>query len=162
MDRYKNVDHQQVTDRKKKLGRQILQRRAELDLTQEVVSQLGGISSETLRQYEVGRIPDRPTSRILESIDTALGWCVGSSKAVLMSGAEPIVDGEPQPLQPTTMQVLPQADSPVTVNRSQLRQLVNLSTGLLANAANANDPKELLDDLTALNRLANEMTLTAV
>ncbi|AEV52019.1 hypothetical protein [Rhodococcus phage REQ1] len=39
---------------------------------------------------------------------------------------------------------------------------MNLSTGLLASAAQTDDPKDLLDDLTALNRLAYEITLSAV
>lgn len=164
MDRKYAGDPQEITERKRLLGKRIQQRRAELDLTQEDVAQLGGISSETVRQYEVGRGGDRPTARILESLDQALGWCLGSSKTVLMTGVEPVVDGEaapptPLPVELHTSQV--QLSSRVSVERVQLRKLAVLATDLLASAANADDPKELLGDITALNRLATEMTLSA-
>lgn len=180
MNRFKNLAPEVVTERKRLLGERIQQRRAELDLTQEAVAQLGGISSETLRQYEVGRGGDRPTERILESIDAALGWCLGSSKATLIAGAEPVVDDDAKlsptdtiaPLRPTTTHALPATNNnhvaparpaeQVSVDRDQLRQLVALTTGLIASAAQSDDPKELLGDLTALNRLAYEMTLSSV
>ncbi|WIF20543.1 immunity repressor [Rhodococcus phage Jflix2] len=176
MNRFKKLDPETMTERKRLLGEWIQQRRAELDLTQEAVAQLGGISSETLRQYEIGRGGDTPQERTLESIDTAMGWCLGSAKSVLIFGKEPAVDHAaspepvnltslrmPQPVPAKTTQPAPAtSQQQVTADRAQLRQLVSLTTGLLANAARAEDPKDLLGDLTALNRLAYEMTLAAV
>ncbi|MBM4617944.1 helix-turn-helix domain-containing protein [Rhodococcus hoagii] len=183
MNRFKKLDPQTMTERKRHLGELIQQRRAELNLTQEEVAQLGGIHSETLRQYEIGRGGDTPQERTLESIDTAMGWCLGSAKSVLIHGEEPVVDKaaspEPtsltSPVRTTTPHTLmyaqlptePQETTPanvgqVKVDRDQLRRLVTLTTGLLANAARAEDPKDLLGDLTALNQLAYEMTLAAV
>ncbi|MBM4570326.1 helix-turn-helix domain-containing protein [Rhodococcus hoagii] len=60
MNRFKKLDPQTMTERKRHLGELIQQRRAELNLTQEEVAQLGGIHSETLRQYEIGRGGDTP------------------------------------------------------------------------------------------------------
>lgn len=181
MKQFKHLTPGEISENKRLLGERIQQRRAELDLTQEEVAQLGGISSETVRQYEIGRGGDQPQERTLESIDAALGWCLGSTKAALLRGEEPKIDHtskreretvknhSPRPMAPmrtTTPQPLPrsnsQATSQVSVDRDQLRQLVNLTTGLLANAARTEDPKDLLGDLAALNRLAYEMTLAAV
>lgn len=176
MNRFKKLDPEVMTERKRLLGEWIQQRRAELDLTQEAVAQLGGISSETLRQYEIGRGGDTPQERTLESIDAAMGWCLGSAKSVLIFGKDPVVDHAaspepvnltslrlPQPVPTRTPQPAPATNQDqVAVDRAQLRQLVSLTTGLLANAARADDPKDLLGDLTALNRLAYEMTLAAV
>lgn len=166
MDRYSAADHDGITERKRLLGQRIQQRRAELELTQEDVAQLGGISSETVRQYEVGRGGDRPTARILESIDQALGWCLGSSKSTLHTGSEPVVDGVvPTPPQQRREELPPTTSQPsnrVSVDRDKLRQLFTLTSGLLTTVAQMDTPRELLDEISTLNQLAGDMTISAI
>lgn len=169
MNRYSAADADAITERKRLLGQWIRERRSELGLTQANVAELAGnnVSTETVRTYESGRSADRPTTRVLESIDQALGWCLGSSKMVLDKGAEPVLDNgtaappAPQQQQRTVSTGLPNG-SGVTVDRQQLRQLVALTSELLSSAAQADDIKEVLDDITAVNRLATDMALAAL
>jgi hypothetical protein len=111
---------------KRRLAELIVSRRADLDLTQETISEKGGPSPETIRQYETGNIPDQPQTRTLVGIDRALGWPEGSSKKALDTGAIPLVTAVSPVAKPDTQL---HTDT-VPVSRETLQQLLVASTRL--------------------------------
>ena len=135
-----------MDQRKKVLGHYIAQRREELDLTQEDISDNGGPSPETLRQYELGKIPDTPQARTMFGIDRALSWHEGSTRDVLYNG------GEPKPIATGPVR----DKTTVSVNRDLVQQLVRLS-------AHLSDTRALRPEhLTQLRLIAAELAVQAM
>lgn len=135
-----------MEQRKKVLGQYIAQRREELELTQEEIGGNGGPSPETLRQYEVGNIPDTPQARTMFGIDKALGWHEGSTRDVLYNG------GKPKPIATGPVH----DNTTVVVNRELVQQLIRLS-------AHLSDTRALRPEhLTQLRLIAAELAVQAM
>lgn len=64
-------------------------------LTYDDIAELGGPSSETLRQWGLGKIPDRPRAATLDGLDVALSWEPGSARRILTEGHDPVPSGKP-------------------------------------------------------------------
>lgn len=71
------------------LARKIFQRRTELGLTQQAISEVSGVAKETISNAENGMTP-QPLNR--RKIERALGWMSGSIDAILAGGNETLLE----------------------------------------------------------------------
>lgn len=135
------------------LAQHLVQRRDELGISQEDIQELGGPSPETIRQWEKGEIPDRPRTKTLEALDTALSWCLGSARTVLIEGTEP----------------MPVADAPdvrraitakrVLVEQDRITQLVKISSDLMNAAKREPLRGDIANCVKDLHLLAAELSI---
>ncbi|WP_072690973.1 helix-turn-helix domain-containing protein [Rhodococcus marinonascens] len=143
-----------AADQKKALGDLICRRREELSLSQEKLTELGGPSPETLRQYEIGNIPDRPQDRTLASLDRALLWRVGSARSVLVDGAAPL----PVIEEPGSHR----SGQHVTVESKQVARLLNVSAELLQCAKRQPLRPDVSAAVNQLHLIASELGVQAL
>lgn len=90
-----------------RLGRAVLARRDELDLSQLDVAAAGGPSDTTLSRIENG-LATSVSKITLRRLDAALAWNSGSARRVYTG------TGDPTPLEPGTITVGPDARPPTS------------------------------------------------
>ena len=135
------------------LAQHLIRRRDELGISQEDIQELGGPSPETIRNWEKGLIPDKPRPSTLEGLDSALSWCLGSARTVLIDGSEP----------------MPVADAPdvrraitakrVLVEQDRITQLVKISSDLMNASKRQPLRPDVADCVKELHLLAAELSI---
>lgn len=133
---------------KRRLAELIAERRADLQLTQERISERGGPSDQTVRDYESGNIPDKPQKSTLRKFDRALGWPEGTAKHALDTGALPV-------LADVKLKVEPPKDDMTVVSRETLQQLLVASTRLSIEVRR--DPSAIGEHVDQVGLLAAEL-----
>jgi transcriptional regulator with XRE-family HTH domain len=72
----------------KRLGQGVMDRRGELDQTQEEFAAAGGLAVKTVQRVERALI-DMPRTKTLGGLDKAAGWVSGSARGLLEEGRPP-------------------------------------------------------------------------
>jgi transcriptional regulator with XRE-family HTH domain len=134
---------------KRRLAELIAERRADLQLTQERISERGGPSDQTVRDYEAGNIPDKPQKATLRKFDRALGWPEGTAKHTLDTGALPVITPS------TKTKIDTPKDDTTVVSRETLQQLLVASTRLSIEVRR--DPSAIGEHVDQVGLLAAEL-----